>query len=145
MRGQIPKYTPRRWEPRVNQTYACIDWDNIYEGKRREFIDDERMPFVFRNINQVRTAQAFANELLALRKKYNCPALWDKYILVEADGFLIQEWFGSSLFHWYLYDNGFIVSTKVPSEEFTRYVAVATSYLKTIEDLYIDEYWKSKQ
>lgn len=143
-RWSIPKYTPTRWVPRINQTYACVDWENIYEGKRREFVDDERMPFVFRNRNQVRTAQAFINALLELRKKYTCPAVWEDYMLIEADWFQLNHWFGSNAFHWYLYENWFILSTKVPSEEFARYVTIASNYLKTIEDLYIDEYWKAK-
>lgn len=143
-RWSIKKHTQTRWEPRINQTFACVDGDAIYEGKRREYVDDERMPFVFRNRNQVRTAQAYISSLLELRKKYTCPELGDKYVLIKADNFSLEENFWANIFDWYLYENWFILSTKVPSEEFAKYVTVVSNYLRTVEDLYIDEYWKSK-
>lgn len=144
MRGSIPKYTPTRWEPRINQSFACVDNGTIYEGKRREFVDDEKLSFVFRNRNQVRTAQAYIDSLLEMRKKYTCPTLWGKYVLIKADTFSIEENFWANIFDWYLYENGFILSTKVPSEEVTRYITVLSNYFRTIEDLYVDEYYKSR-
>lgn len=143
-RWSISKYTLTRWEPRINQTFACVDGDTIYEGKRREFIDDEKLPFVFRNRNQVRTAQSYVSYLLDMRKNYTCPTLWEKYVLIKADKFTVEENFWANIFDWYLYENGFILSTKVPSEECAKYVTVVSNYLRTIEDLFVDEFWKSK-
>ncbi len=141
--GKIPKYSDKRWSPRIGQTFAMVDWTNIFEGQRREYVHDERLPFVFRTKNQVKLIQNYLNALLKMRSKYNAPELWADYVLITWEAFVNKTWFGETLFDWYLYESGFILNKKVWSEELTEYIEAIGNYLRVVEDLYIDDYWKA--
>ena len=143
-KGSIPKYTKSRWVPRVGQVFAVAAWDNIYESKRQDFVHDPYLPYVSRNKEQVRTMKSYMASILELREKYWAPVYTKEYFLIESGMFVTRDNFGKNLFDWYLYENGFILPTTVPTEELTRHTAIVKNYLAVVEDMYIDEYWKHK-
>lgn len=141
--GKIPKYSDKRWSPRIGQTFAMVDWINIFEWQRREYVHDEKLPFVFRTKNQVKLIQNYLNALMKMRDKYIAPELWADYVLITGETFSNRTGFGENLFDWYLYENGFILNKKVSSEDLVEYQEAISNYLKVIEDLYVDDYWKA--
>ena len=142
---KVPKYSTRRWVPRIWQNFSIIDGDNIFEGKRREFVHDDKIHFPFRNKNQVKFLQNYMNALIDIRDTYEAPEVWEDYYLIKWSDFSIGENFGENVFDWYLYENWFILSKKVPTKIIPEYISSISNYLNVIEDLYIDDYWKSRQ
>ncbi len=142
---RIQKYSTRRWVPRLGQIFAVASGSNIFEGKRQEFLHDAQMPFVFRNKNQVRFVQVYLNKLIELRSKYECPVPGEDYYFLDGTGFSIRKNFGESIMDWYHYDNWFILSDKILSEELWTYSESLRNYLRVVEDMYVDDYWKARQ
>jgi hypothetical protein len=92
----------------------------------------------------VRAVLAYINQMIDIRSKYKVPKEWEQYFLIKGKEIISCDNFWENIFDFYLLENWFILPRSMPSADITLYSEISQNYLKVIEDLYIDDYWKDR-